>query len=133
MKTIDEHDDFFRINEIDKIITNLDIKKAQGNDWINNKLIKHLKPGLIKFLHSFFKLCINFAIHPTNWKIAKVIMFHKIGTPEDFVGSYRLLSLTYYHGIVLEKAVADNLIINWAESNNQQNVFRKNRSTINIS
>ena len=65
------------------------IKKAPGLDSINNKLIKYLKPALLKFLHFFFNLCINFGIHPANWKIAKVIMLHKAGKPEDLAGSYR--------------------------------------------
>ena len=42
------------LNEIDKIISNLDIKKARVIDQVNNKLIKHIKPGLIKFFHIFF-------------------------------------------------------------------------------
>ena len=62
-----------------------------------------------------------------NWKIAKVFMLHKAGKPEDLVGSYRLLSLTFCLGKLLEKAVDDNLS-NSAESNKhfkQQNGFRK--------
>ena len=76
-------------------------------------------------------MCINFGIHPANWKIAKVIMLHKAGKPEDLAGSYRRLSLTFCLGKLLEKAVTDNLS-NWAEANKkfnkQQNGFRKNRS-----
>ena len=65
------------INELDRIINNLDIKKAPGLDCIiNNKLIKYLKPALINVLHFFFNLRINFGIHPAHWKIAKVIMLH---------------------------------------------------------
>ena len=108
------------------------MKKSPGLDSINNKLIKYLKPALLKFLHFFFNLCINFGIHPANWKIAKVIMLHKAGKPEDSTGSYRPLSLTSCLGKLLEKAVEDNLS-NWAEANKkfnkQQNSFRKNRST----
>ena len=132
LKTIDDHEEFISINELDKIINNLDIKKAPGLDRINNKLIKHLKPALINLLHFFLNLCINFGVHPSSWKIAKIIMLHKAGKPEDLVGSYRPLSLTSCLGKLLEKAVADN-ISNWAESNKkfnkQQNGFRKNRST----
>ena len=43
------------INEIDKIINNLDVKKdPRLGAWIKNKLMKHLKPGLFKFLHCAF-------------------------------------------------------------------------------
>ena len=132
LKSVDVHKDFISINEIDRIIKKLDIKKVPGLDCINNKLIKHLKPALLKFLHFFFNLCINFGIHPTNWKIAKVIMLHKAVKPEDLAGSYRPLSLTSCLGKLLEKAVADNLS-NQAETNKkfnkQQNGFRKNRRT----
>ena len=64
LKSVDDHQEFISINELDRIIKNLDIKKAPGLDSINNKLIKYLKPALLKFLHFFFNLCINFGIHP---------------------------------------------------------------------
>ena len=77
LKPTDDHEEFINIIKLDRIINNLDIKKAQ--DRINNKLIKHLKPVLINFLHFFFNLCINFGIHPVNWKIAKIIILHTRG------------------------------------------------------
>ena len=101
LKSVDDHQEFISINELDRIIKNLDIKKGPGLDSINNKLIKYLKPALLKFLHLFFNLCLNFGIHP-----AKVIMLHKAGKPEDLAGSYRPLSLTSCLGKFLEKAVA---------------------------
>ena len=81
LKSVDDHEEIIRINELDIIIKNLGIKKAPGLDYINNKLNKYLKPALLKFSHFFFNLCINFGIHPANWKIAKVIMLHKAGKP----------------------------------------------------
>ena len=111
LKSVDDHEEFISINELDRIIKNLDIKKAPGLDSINNKLIKYLKPALLKFLHFFCNLCINFGIHPANWKIAKVIMLYKAGKPEDLAGSYRPLSLTSCVGKRLEKAVAEALAI----------------------
>ena len=95
LKSIDDHEEFVSINKLDGIINNLDIKKGPGLDCINSELIKHLKPALMNFLHFFFNLCINFGIHPANWKIAKVIMLHKAGKPEDLTGSYRPLSLNF--------------------------------------
>ena len=65
-------------------------------------------------------MCINFGIHPANWKIAKVIMLHKAGKPEDLGGSYSLHSLTSCLSKLLEKAVADYLS-NWAEANKKFN------------
>ena len=86
LKSIDDHEEFICTNELDRIIKSLHINKAPGLDCINNKLIKHLKPALLNFLHFFFNICINFGIHPANWKIAKLIMLHKARKPEDSVG-----------------------------------------------
>ena len=36
LKSIDDHEEFVSINELDRIINNLDIKKAPGLDCINN-------------------------------------------------------------------------------------------------
>ena len=43
LKSIDDYQEFISINEIERIINNLDIKKTPSIDRINNKLIKHLK------------------------------------------------------------------------------------------
>ena len=106
--------------------------KYPGIHRTNNKLIKHLKLGLIKFIHFFFNLYIDFGIHHSKWKIAKVIMIHEAGSPEDLVRSYRPLSLTFCHSKLLEKTAADNLS-NCEEYkskfNKQNNIFSKNRFT----
>ena len=116
-------------NELDRIINNLDIKKAPGLDCIiSNKLIKYLKPALINVLHFFFNLRINFGIHPAHWKIAKVIMLHNC---ESRRFGRKLQAFQSYSGFCKfsEKAVGDNLS-NWEKDNKkfnkQQNGFRKN-------
>ena len=63
-KIFDDHEEFMSLNESDKIVNNLYIKKASGIDQIKNKLIKYIKPGLIKLFHFLFNLCTNFGIHP---------------------------------------------------------------------
>ena len=78
----DDHQELISINELDIIIKNLGIKKAPGLDYISKILNKCLKPSLLKVLHFFFNLCINFGIQPANCRIAKVIMLHKPGKPE---------------------------------------------------
>ena len=47
--------------------------------------MKRIKPGLIKFLQLIFNLLINFGIHPSNWKIANIIMLHVAGKRKDLV------------------------------------------------
>ena len=85
LKTIDKKEEFISINEIDKIINNLDIKKVEMIE--STTLFEQLNPGRIKLLLFFFNLCINFSIHYIYWKIAKIVMLHKAGKPEDLVGS----------------------------------------------
>ena len=38
LKSVYDHEEFISINELDRIIKNLDIKKAPGLDSINNKI-----------------------------------------------------------------------------------------------
>ena len=64
--SIDDHEEFISINELDGTIKSLDIKKVPGLDCMNNKLIKRLKPALLNFLHFFFNLCIIFCTHPAS-------------------------------------------------------------------
>ena len=41
LKEVDDHEEFISINDIDKIINNLDVKKVPGTDQAIKKLIKH--------------------------------------------------------------------------------------------
>ena len=41
LKEVDDHEEFISINEIDKIINNLDVKNVPGPDQAIKKLIKH--------------------------------------------------------------------------------------------
>ena len=41
LKEVDDHEEFISINEIDKIINNLDVKNVPGTDQAIKKLIKH--------------------------------------------------------------------------------------------
>ena len=41
LKEVDDHEEFISVNEIDKIINNLGVKKVPGTDQAIKKLIKH--------------------------------------------------------------------------------------------
>ena len=66
--------------------------------------------------------------HLPTGKFQKVIMLHKTGKPEDLIGTYGPLSLTFCLGKLPEKAVPDNQS-NWTKYNqkfnNQQNGYKK--------
>ena len=59
-------------DEIDKIINNLDIKRAPGINQINNKPIN--------------KTCQD-GTYTSNRKIQKVVMLHKASQSKDLIGS----------------------------------------------
>ena len=41
LKEVDDHEEFISVNEIDKIINHLGVKKVPGTDQAIKKLIKH--------------------------------------------------------------------------------------------
>ena len=89
LKIFDDHEELISLKQTDKIINNLNIKKVPVIDQINIKLIRYIKPGLVKFFHFFLNLCIYIDIHTLNWKIAKVIMLHRASRwyiePVDYI------------------------------------------------
>ena len=89
LKIFHDHEELISLKQTDKIINNLNIKKVPVIDQINIKLIRYIKPGLVKFFHFFFNLCIYIDIHTLNWKIAKVIMLHRASRwyiePVDYI------------------------------------------------
>ena len=56
LKSIDDHKEFISINEIDRIINNLDIKKAPRVDRINNKQ-SNMSNLLSKIFYISFLTC----------------------------------------------------------------------------
>ena len=56
LKSIDDHKEFISINEIDRIINNLDIKKAPRIDRINNKQ-SNMSNLLSKIFYISFLTC----------------------------------------------------------------------------
>ena len=55
LKSVDDHEELISINELDRIIKNLGIKKVPGLECINNKLIKYFKPALFKVFTFLFQ------------------------------------------------------------------------------
>ena len=69
LNIVDGHEKLVSLNEIDKIINNLDIRKAPGINEINNELIKRIKLDFTKFFHFFLNTCMYFGIKLVSQKI----------------------------------------------------------------
>ena len=69
--------------ELDKLIDNLDSKKAPGLDKISNKFIKYVYVSIKPFLLKLFNNSLEHGCYPESFKIALVIMLHKTGKPKN--------------------------------------------------
>ena len=117
--------------EFEKLIDELDIKKAAGSDGIPCHLIKLTKAIIAPILSSLFNVCIFKSIFPDIFKIAEVIPLFK-GGDMHILGNYRPISLLPLFGKLFEKIIAKRLT-DFLEANNvltsHQFGFRKSYST----
>ena len=79
-------------NEIEQVISTLDIKKACGPFSIPTKLLKLLKCFLSKPLQTIFNVSFTSGMVPDDFKVAKVIPIYKKGLNTS-LGNYRPISL----------------------------------------
>ena len=90
--------------EIDKIISNLQSKNSHGHDGLTNKLIKDLKPALIKPLGFLFNLSLATGNFPEIYKKSDVVPLYK-SKCRELVSNYRPISLLPVLSKILEKIV----------------------------
>ena len=125
LKTVSE-------TEVLKILKSLKPKRSYGIDGITSEVLKLGAEILVVPLTYIINFSIVTGKFPTEWKVAKVIPFHKKGDKKSFK-NYRPVSLLPVPGMVLEKIIA--LQIEEFFEQNQllgsfQFGFRKNKSTI---
>ena len=98
---------FSRISETDilKICNQLKPKLSSGDDFISNKLLKHIAPIIITPLHYLINLSLESGYIPSELKIAKVVPVFKDGDCHSFT-NYRPISLISSFAKLLEKIVA---------------------------
>ena len=90
--------------EIDKIISNLQSKHSHGHDGLTNKLLKELKPALVKPLSILFNISLSEGAFPEIYKKSDVVPLHK-SKCKTLLNNYRPISLLPVLSKILEKIV----------------------------
>ena len=67
----------FEINDIEKIITNLDPNKSHGHDMLSIRMLKLCGESIYKPLNLIFKSCLETGQFPSDWKKANVVPVFK--------------------------------------------------------
>ena len=67
----------FEINDIEKIIKNLDPNKYNGHDMLSICMLKLCSESIYKPLNLIFKSCLKTGQFPSEWKKANVFQFLK--------------------------------------------------------
>ena len=118
-------------NDIEQVISTLDIRKACGPFSIPTKLLKLLKCFLSKPLETIFNVSFTTGMVPDDFKVAKGIPIYKKGLNTS-LGNYRPISLFSIFNLILEKLIFKRLM-NFIETQNilysQQFGFRQKYST----
>ena len=113
----------FNIDDIVKIIQNLNPCKAHGHDGISIKMVQLSCVSIAKPLFLIFKNCFNASTFPAEWKKSNVIPIHKKGD-KKIISNYRPISLLPIFSKIFEKIIFNNLY-NYMDENH---FFNPNQS-----
>ena len=122
----------FSIQEINRIIDKLNVKKAPGPDGITNALIKSIHAFHKFFFPTLFNKCLSFNIFPTAFKKGQLILFLKPGKDPNNISSYRPIILLNTIGKILEKLLTQRInyyIEKTKWISDKQHGFRRGYST----
>lgn len=125
----------FVINEsdIEKVIRNLNPKKAHGLDGISISLLQMCSKEISIPLKCIFLKSLEGGSYPTSWKLANIQPVHKKKS-RQIVENYRPISILPICGKIFEKLIFDSMYIyltsNSLLSDNQSG-YRPNDSCIN--
>uniref|UniRef100_A0A6V7JM56 Reverse transcriptase domain-containing protein n=1 Tax=Bracon brevicornis TaxID=1563983 RepID=A0A6V7JM56_9HYME len=106
-------------------------QKSLGPDQLSGNLIKMSLPVCLESLLHIMNCSITKSVFPQAWKYALIKPIPKKKEAED-LADYRPISLTCYLAKVLEKLVAEQVMIYLEENsllNKYQSGFRKNMNT----
>ena len=123
----------FSINDIEKIIQNLDPNKAHGHDKISTRIIKICRKSICKPLQLIFSQCIDTGSFPLEWKKDNVAPFHKKGD-KQCLKNYQPVSLLPICRKIFERLIFNERFRFLNESNlisSNQSGFKLGDSCIN--
>ena len=123
----------FEINDIEKIIKNLDPNKSHGHDMLSIRMLKLCDESIYKPLNLIFKSCLETGQFPSDWKKANVVPVFKKGD-KQLLKNYRPISLLPIIGKIFERLLYNQMfeffIRNDLISQNQSG-FKPGNSCIN--
>jgi len=123
----------FTFCELEEVMKKLSPDKAEGPDFISNKMILHLNSSTKSTLLSIYNESWRTGLFPTSWKTSMILPFLKGNKDPSDPSSYRGIHLLSCPGKIFESMVCNRLY--WfLETNSRlhpnQYGFRKQRSTI---
>ena len=98
----------FEINEIEKIIKNLDPNKSHGHDMLSIRMLKLCGESIYKPLNLIFKSCLETGQFPSDWKKANVVPVFKKGD-KQLLKNYRPISLLPIIGKIFERLLYNQM------------------------
>ena len=123
----------FEINDIEKIIKNLDPNKSHGPYMFGIRMLKLCGESIYKSLNLNFKSCLKTGQFPCEWKKVKVAQVFK-KSDKQLVKNYRPISLISTTGKIFERLLYNQMfkffIKNDLISQNQSG-FKPDDSCIN--
>ena len=90
------------VEEVQNILKSLQVGKASGPDFINNRILKEIAVSISTALTELLNTSLLIAQVPDIWKRANVSPIHKKDDKTDVV-NYRPISLISSVGKALEK------------------------------
>ena len=119
------------LEEIKKLIRELQLNKAPGSDGISSYIMKKTENLIAPILVKLFNKCMDNGIFPDILKIATIIPIHKGGAKNEAT-NYRPISLLPLFAKMLEKVIKHRLV-DFLDKNDlitdNQFGFRKSHST----
>ena len=117
---------------VEKLIDNIKIDVATGEDNIGAKLIKDGKNAIAPLLTKIINKCYQLNTFPECMKKAIIIPIHKKENPDE-ISNYRPISILPTLSKILERS-AVNQLTDYLENNNlispNQHAYRKRHSTV---
>jgi len=130
--TLEESEQEITMQEMERVINEMNNNKAPGQDDIPYEFIRHLGPRAKGMLLHLYRKCWSGEGLPTKWRTSTIMPHLKEDKDPKKTVSYRPISLTSCLGKILEKIIADRLI-SILESghllSDNQAGFRRNRCT----